>query len=66
MLDNCHQIGINATMARGPLYVSTVISYSLSYDIAIVMDNDNLVTALSTPTQISVSLIGMVRNHQKS
>ena len=45
MLDHCSQIGITATAARGPVYISTVTSYSLAHDAADVMDNDNLVTA---------------------
>ena len=47
MLDHQGQISIPATAARGPIYVSTVISYSLAYDATDVMDDDNLATALS-------------------
>ena len=61
MLDHQGQISIPDTMARGPVYVSTIVSYSLAYDAADVMDNDNLVTALSAQIQISIALIGMVR-----
>ena len=39
MLDHLDQISIHATVATGPVYVSTVILYSLAYD---VMNNDNL------------------------
>ena len=48
-------------MARGPVFVSAVVSYSVVYDAADVMDNDNLVTALESQIQISMVLIGMVR-----
>ena len=61
MLDHQGQIIIPATVAREPVYVSAVISYSLAFDAADVMDNDNLETALSTQIQISILLIGMVR-----
>ena len=46
MLDHLGQISIPATAERGPVYVGAVISYSLAYDEADVMDNDNLATAL--------------------
>ena len=45
----------------GPVYVSTVASYSLAYDATDVMDNDNIATALSAQIQTSIALIGMVR-----
>ena len=61
MLDYQGQTSIPATAAGGPVYVSTVITYSLAYDVADVMDNDNLATAMSAQIQISVALIGMVR-----
>mgnify|MGYP006186246423 CR=1 FL=1 len=61
MLDHQGQISIPATVARGPVFVSAVVSYSLAYDAADVMDNDNLATALSVQIQISLVLIGMVR-----
>ena len=48
MLDHQGQISIPATEARGPTCVSTVVSYSLAYDIADVMANDNSATSLST------------------
>ena len=50
-----------ATAARGPVFVSAVVSYSLAYDATDVMDNDNLATALEAQIQISIVLIGMVR-----
>ena len=46
MLDHPSQISIPAIVAKGPVYVSAVVSYSLAYDVADVMDNDNHVTAL--------------------
>ena len=46
---------------RGPVFVSTVVSYSLAYDAPDVMDNDNLVITLESQIQIIISLIGMVR-----
>ena len=57
MLDHQGQISILATEARGPAYVSTIISY----DATDIMDNDNLATALSDQIQISIALIGTVR-----
>ena len=48
-------------MAKGPVYVSTVVSYSLAYNAADIMDNYILVTALSAQIQMSIVLIGMVR-----
>ena len=61
MLKHQGQISIPATVARGPVYVSKVISYSLAYDATDAMCNDNLVIALSAQIQISVALTGMVR-----
>ena len=61
MLDHQGQISIPATAARGPVFVSAVVSYSLAYDATDVMDNDNLATALEAQIQISIVLIGMVR-----
>ena len=61
LLDHQGQIGISATVARGPVYVSTAISYLLAYDATDVMDNDNLATALSAQIQISIALIDAVR-----
>ena len=60
MLDHQDQISIPATAARGTVYVSTVVSYSLAYDGTDVMDNNNLATALSVQIQISIASIGMV------
>ena len=45
MLDHPGEISIPATVARGPLFVSTVFSYSLAYDATDVMDTDNLASA---------------------
>ena len=50
-----------ATVARRPVYVSTVVSYSLAYDATDVMDNDSLVTSLLPKIHISIVLIGTVR-----
>ena len=61
VLDHQGQISIPATGARGPVFASAVVSYSLAYDTADVMDNDNLATALEAQIQINVALIGMVR-----
>ena len=61
MLDHQGQTCIPATVARGPVYISTVVSYSLASDAADVMDNDNLATALLAQIQISIVLIGTVR-----
>ena len=54
MLDHLGQISISATVARGPVYVSTVISYSMAY--ADVMDNDDFASALEYQIQISIVL----------
>ena len=61
MLNHQGQISIPATAARGPVFVSAVVSYSLAYNAAVAMDNDNLATALEAQIQISMVLIGMVR-----
>ena len=61
MLDHQGQISIPTTAARGPIYVIAVVSFSLAYDAADVIDNDNLATALSAQIQISIVLISMVR-----
>ena len=60
MLDHQGQISIPAT-ARGPVFDSAVVTYSLAYDATDVMENDNLVTALESQIQISLVLIGTVR-----
>ena len=44
MLDHQGQISITTEGARGPVYVSPVVSYSLAYDAPDVMDNGNLAT----------------------
>ena len=62
MLDCLGQIILPTTMAREPVYISTVISYSLAYDVADVMDHDNLATAWPAQIQISMVLIGTVKN----
>ena len=61
MLVHQGQTCIPATAAKGPVYISTVVSYSLASDAADVMDNDNLATALLAQIQISIVLIGTVR-----
>ena len=61
MLDHQSQSSIPATAARGPVHAKALISYSLAYNTADVMDNDNLATTLSAQIQISIALIGMVR-----
>ena len=48
-------------MKRGPVFVSAVVSHSLAYDAADVMDNDNLATALEAQIQIIISLIDTIR-----
>ena len=61
MLDHQGLISIPATAARGPVYVSAVISYSLAYNAADVMDNDNIATVLTAQIQVSIALIGTIR-----
>ena len=61
MLGHQGQISILAIAARGPVYVSAIISYSLAYDTTDVMDNDNLAMALSAQIQISIALMGTIR-----
>ena len=58
MLDHQSQISIPT---RGPVFVSAVASYSLAYDAADVVFNDNFVTALKVQIQNSIMLIGTVR-----
>ena len=60
MLDHWDQINIPATVARGPVCVSAVVSYSLAYDATDVVDNDYLVNAVSAQIQISIALIGSI------
>ena len=52
---------ITVTAARGPVYVNSVVSYSMSYDAIDIVNTDNLATALSAKIQINAALIGMVR-----
>ena len=47
---------------KGSVYVIAVISYSLAFYATDVVDNDNVVTALSDQTQISIALIDTVKN----
>ena len=61
MLDHQGQISIPVTAAWGPVFVSTVASYSLAYHATDVMDNDILATALESQIHISIALIGMVK-----
>ena len=61
MIDHQGQISIPATATRGPVFVSTVVSYSLADNAADVMDNDNLAPALESQIQISIALTGTVR-----
>ena len=61
VLDHQGQISIPATAARGSVFVSKVVSYSLAYDAADVIANDNLASALEVQIQISIALIGTVQ-----
>ena len=61
MPDHQSQISIPVTLTRGQVHVSIVILYSLAYNVADVMDNDNLAIALSAQIQFSIALIGTVR-----
>ena len=61
MLDLQGQISNPATVARGSVFVITVVSFSLAYDATDVMDDDNLATALSAQMQVTIVLIGMVK-----
>ena len=45
----------------GPVYVSAIFLYLLTYDAANVMDDDNLATALSAQIQGSILPIGTIR-----
>ena len=55
------QIILPVTVARGPVFISAVISYSLTYDAVDVTDDDNLATALSAQFQINIMLVSMVQ-----
>ena len=46
------------------MFVITVILYLMAYDAFDVTDDDHLATALSAQIQVSVGLIGMIKNHQ--
>ena len=48
-------------MARGQVYVSAVVTYSLAYDAIDVTDNENLASALSAQIQFSIVLTGTIR-----
>ena len=61
MLDHQGTICIPTTKSRGPVFVNTVVSYSLAYDAPDARDNDNLATALSAQIQISIVLINAGR-----
>ena len=61
MFDHQDQIIITATASREPVFVNAVVSYSLAYDVADVMDNDNLASALKVQIQISIVLIETIR-----
>ena len=65
MLVQRGQISIPATAARGPAFVSAVISYSMAYEATDAMDNDNLASSLEAQIQISIVLIGTVRTPSK-
>ena len=61
MFNHQGQIRVLATAAKGPVYISTLVSYSLAYDAADVMDNADLATAWSAQIQISIALIDAVK-----
>ena len=46
---------------RGPVFFSTVISYSLAYDATDVMNDNDLATVLSVYIKVSIALMDMVR-----
>ena len=48
VLDHQGQISIPATVTRGPVFVNAIVSYSLVYDAADVMDNNNLQLHMNT------------------
>ena len=47
-IDHQGLISIPATAARGSVFVSRVVSYSLAYNAIDVVDNKNLATALES------------------
>ena len=51
MLDHQGQISISARAGRGPVFVSTVILYSLAYDAADDTADDNLAAVSPDPGQ---------------
>ena len=57
MTNHWGQINVPSTVARGPVFVSAVVSYSLAYNAG----NDNLAAALESQIQISIALRGTVR-----
>ena len=59
MLDHDCLINIIATAARGSVFVSTVILYSMAYDVTDVTNDNNFAPALSA--RASAVLIDMVR-----
>ena len=48
-------------MARVPVFASIIFSYSLVYDATDIMDNNNLATSLLAHIQVSIALIGTVK-----
>ena len=65
-LNHQGQISIPATVAKGPVFISAIISYSLAYNAADVIDNDNLAAALSAQIQINIALVGINRAYTLS
>ena len=61
MLDHQGQISIPATVTRGPVFVSSVILYSLAYDATDAINNHILANALLAQINISIVLISMVK-----
>ena len=55
MFDHQDQSIIPTTVAREPMYVSTVVLYSLAYDAADIIDNANHATELSAQILISIA-----------
>ena len=60
-MDHQGHIIVPATVARGLLFISAIILYSLAYDAIDIMDDDNFVTLLASQVQVSVALIAMVK-----
>ena len=61
MADHQKQIIVPVKGARGLVFISTVILYSLSHDAIGVMDDENFATGLTAQVQISIALMGTVR-----